>query len=229
MDGPGQRKRYIITIDGPAGAGKTTVSKALAEHLSYTYVDTGALYRGVAVAALSAGIGRDDDKGLASLCSGITLQFINTGGTQQLLLNGSDITGKIRTPEVTMMASAISARSVVRTCLLDLQRKMGEAKGVVFEGRDMGTVVFPEAEVKFFMDASPKTRAKRRYLEIKDKTSQSLEDVEKDMEKRDKNDSTRALAPLKPARDAVIIDTTDLDINGVVDLMISHIQKRSDV
>ncbi len=216
-------RRLLVTIDGPAGAGKTTVSRMLAHGLVYKYIDTGALYRGVALAAISAGLNSDDDKGLEKLCRTLKIKFVTSEQGLRLLLNDADITDKIRTPEITMFASAVSARSVVRGYLLDLQREMGQEKGVVFEGRDMGTVVFPDADIKFYLDASHKTRSLRRYRELAGKNQQTLEEVERDMARRDKNDSTRDVAPLKPAKDAIIIDSTELSVKTVVELMLSKI------
>ncbi|MGD9082227.1 MAG: (d)CMP kinase, partial [Desulfobacterales bacterium] len=190
-------KRLIITIDGPSGAGKTTASKLLAHRLGYRYVDTGALYRGVALEAMSAGINPDDDAGLENVLSSLKMKFVYGDKGLRLILNDSDITDKIRTPEISVFASAASSRPVVRNFLLDFQRDLGKKKGVVFEGRDMGTVVFPHADVKFYLDASHKARSLRRYQELKSDTSQTLKDVEKDIKRRDKNDSTRNLAPLK--------------------------------
>ena len=218
--------RLLITIDGPAGAGKTTVSKALADCLGYKYIDTGALYRGVAYEAVSKGLSYDDDMSLKSMCTNLKLQFVFIKKELRLLSNDSDITDLIRTPEITMFASAVSARPVVREFLFSLQREMGRERGVVFEGRDMGTVVFPDADIKFFLDASHQTRALRRYREIETKTSQSLQEVESDMKQRDENDSTRKLAPLKPAEDAEVIDSTDISADGVVELMLSYIEGR---
>ncbi len=217
-------KRLLITIDGPSGAGKTTVSRMLAERLNYKYIDTGALYRGVALAALSAGVDSDDDKSLAGLCNQLHMTFLGTENGLRLIANGADITDRIRTPEISMFASAASARPVVREYLLGLQRDLGKEKNAVFEGRDMGTVVFPDADVKFYLDASQKIRARRRYNELKPLESQTLEAVERDMKRRDKNDSTRDLAPLKPAEDAIIIDSTHLSATEVVDRMLSHIE-----
>ena len=224
MNTTGSSKRLVITIDGPAGAGKTTVSRALADRLGYKYIDTGALYRGVAYEAISKGLSYDDDRGLESMCAGLRFKFIRIEKELRLISNDSDITDLIRTPEITMFASAVSARSVVRKYLLDLQRDMGREKGVVFEGRDMGTVVFPDADIKFFLDASHKNRALRRHREMEQETSQTLEDVERDMKQRDENDSSRELAPLKPAEDAEIIDSTDISANEVVELMLSYIE-----
>ena len=216
----------IITIDGPSGAGKTTVSRILADHLGYKYIDTGALYRGVAFEAIALNLSHDDDKGIEKLCGTMNMEFVLNEKGLRLMSNNSDITEQIRTPEISMFASAASARAVVRQFLLDLQRKMGEEKNVVFEGRDMGTVVFPDADVKFFLDASQKTRALRRYRELKSTISQTLAEVEKDMKQRDENDSTRKLAPLKPAEDAIIINSTGISASEIVDLMIQYIQHK---
>jgi len=217
-------KPLLITIDGPAGAGKTTVSRRLADALGYRYIDTGALYRGIALAVKSAGVAADDDGALEQLCSSLTLQFRRDDAGVRLLLNQRDITEQIRTPEITMLASAVSARPVVRKRLLGLQREMGTEKNAVFEGRDMGTVVFPGADVKFFLDASLEKRAIRRHRELKPEASQSLEAVKADIKRRDKNDSTRRHAPLKPAADSIIIDSTDLTVEAVVEMMQAHIK-----
>lgn len=219
-------KPLIITIDGPSGAGKTTVSKLLAHRLGYRYIDTGALYRGVALKAMSAGLSPDDDAGLENMLSSLKMKFVPGEKGLRLISNDSDITDKIRTPEISMFASAASARPVVRNFLLDLQRDLGRNKGVVFEGRDMGTVVFPDADVKFYLDASHKTRSLRRYQELKSETSQTLQNVEKDIKRRDKNDSARDLAPLRPAEDAVIIDSTHLSAQDVVDRMLNVIENK---
>ncbi len=216
-------KKLLITIDGPAGAGKTTVSRALADRLGYRYIDTGALYRGVALAVKTQGIDPQNDAELKQLCNRLELAFIIKDGELRLISNGQDITNRIRTPEIAMLASAVSARPVVRDYLLDLQRDMGDEKSAVFEGRDMGTVVFPAADLKFFLDASTRKRAERRFDEFDSTSGQTLDEVERDIQQRDQNDSTRQVAPLKPARDAVIIDSTDLTVEQVVTLMVSHV------
>lgn len=216
-------KKLLITIDGPAGAGKTTVSRALADRLGYRYIDTGALYRGVALAVKTQGINPQSDADLKQLSNRLKLDFAIKDDGLRLISDGQDISDRIRSPEITMLASAVSARPVVREFLLDLQRDMGSEKAAVFEGRDMGTVVFPAADVKFFLDASTRKRAKRRFDELKSKISQTLDEVERDIQQRDQNDSTRKVAPLKPARDAIIIDSTDLTVAQVVELMVSHI------
>lgn len=216
-------QKLLITIDGPAGAGKTTVSKALAHRLRYTYIDTGALYRSVAYEARAHGIEAHDDEALKKLCSGLEIAFVRGDQGLRLICNQVDITDLIRTPEIAMLASEVSARPVVREFLFGLQRKMGKNKGVVFEGRDMGTVVFPEADVKFFLIASSRIRAYRRYKELDSTSAVTLEEVEKDLKRRDQNDRTRDLAPLIPAADAIHIDSTDLSIQEVLDEMLAHI------
>ncbi len=216
-------RKLLITIDGPAGAGKTTVSRALANRLGYRYIDTGALYRGVALAAQIKGVDPRNDEKLKRLCGDLDLHFVQHQEALRLYLNGEDISDRIRTPEITMLASAISARPVVREFLLELQKDLGKEKAAVFEGRDMGTVVFPEADVKFFLDASPRTRAERRYAEQESKKTQTLDEVERDILRRDRNDSTRDVAPLKPATDAIVIDSTEMNVAEVVDYMVSRI------
>ena len=216
-------KKLLITIDGPAGAGKTTVSRALADRLGYRYIDTGALYRAVALAVKIQGSNPENDAELKRICSELELAFVEKEEGLRLFSNGEDISDRIRTTEITMLASAISARPVVREYLLDMQRNMGKDKNAVFEGRDMGTVVFPDADLKFFLNASDRTRALRRYDELKSKSTRTLEEVGVDIQHRDRNDSTRELAPLRPARDAIMVDSTDLSVTEVVELMVSHI------
>jgi len=218
-------KKILVTIDGPAGAGKTTVSRLLAERLGSRYIDTGALYRAVALAVQTAGIDPEDDDALARLCAGLSLRCEQTDSGPRLVSNGNDVTGRLRTPEITMLASTVSARPVVRSFLLDVQRAIGREKGAVFEGRDMGTVVFPDADAKFYLDAPEKIRALRRYLELKSETDLTLEQVERDLLRRDSNDSNRVEAPLKPAADAIRIDSADLPAQEVVAVMLAHIER----
>jgi len=217
-------QKMVITIDGPAGAGKTTVSRGLADRLGYRYIDTGALYRGVALAAQNAGIPGDDDAGLEALCETLCLRFVRNEAGCRLYNGDEDIEGLIRTPEMSMRASAISARPVVRRFLLEVQRQFGREKGAVFEGRDMGTVVFPDADVKFFLEAPLAVRAQRRHRELTGRSEQTLDAVLKDMQQRDYNDQTRDLAPLKPAADAIVIDSENLSPDKVVDRMLQEIE-----
>ena len=218
-------EKLLIAIDGPAGAGKTTASRALANRLGYRYIDTGALYRGVAYEVIRQAVDPEDDSDLERLCRRLKLRFVEDKGSLRLFSEGTDISDQIRTPQITMLASTVSARPVIRKYLLDLQRKLGQEKSAVFEGRDMGTVVFPNADLKFFLDASTRKRALRRFEELKLKTNQTLKEVENEIQQRDRNDSTRDLSPLKPAEDAIMIDSTDLTVNEVVDFMVSHITK----
>jgi len=220
-------RKLVITIDGPAGAGKTTVSKALAEQLQYKYIDTGALYRGVAFEAKAKGISVDDEHRLEPLCKDLDLKFVRNNKGVRLYSGDTDISDDIRTPEMSMMASAVSAHPVVRKALLGIQRKMGAEKAAVFEGRDMGTVVFPEADVKFFLTADLKIRASRRHKELEEKKlPQKLAEVEKDMARRDSNDASREVAPLKPADDAILIDSTQYPVESVIEQMMEPINEK---
>jgi len=213
----------LITIDGPAGAGKTTVSRLLAEKLEYRYLDTGALYRSVAYGILANGIDFEDDAALSAHLKAFDLTARADKNGFRLLWGNRDITDQIRTPEISMMASIVSAKPAVRDFLLDMQREMGKGKALVCEGRDMGTVIFPEADIKFFLDADPYVRACRRFMEMPPETAVTLEDIARDMLQRDQNDSRRALSPLKPADDAIRIDCTHLDPKEVVGQMMTCI------
>jgi cytidylate kinase len=223
---PGETESMLITIDGPAGAGKTTVSRILAQRLGFRYVDTGALYRGVALAAQEANVDIADDVGLENMLRNLAIEFTVRDSVTRLMLNKRDVTENIRAPEVTMAASAVSARPVVRQYLLNVQHALGHKKHAVFEGRDMGTVVFPDADLKFYLDASVEVRAMRRFDEFKDQNRQSIKEVEADIRCRDENDSTRAVAPLRAAEDAIVIDATELSVEQVVETMLKHAQRK---
>jgi cytidylate kinase len=216
----------IVAIDGPAGAGKSTVARQLARRLGFTMIDTGAIYRSVALAAQRAAIAWDDDEGLGRLLdAGLGLSFSG----DRVLLRGEDVTEAIRTPEISRGASVVSARSVVRQKLLKLQRDLGHAapRGAVLEGRDIGTVVFPDAQVKFFLTAADGARAQRRHAELSEKGVQvPLEDVLADQQRRDKDDSERAIAPLRAAPDAIRVDTTGLDLGEVVERCFDEAARR---
>ena len=214
----------IITIDGPAGAGKTTVSRLLSQKLGCVYVDTGALYRGVAFEILRQKINWEEDHALEEFLKTLDLNFIMEADRLVLMSSDRDISGYIRTPEISMLASSSSAKPRVRSALLDIQRNIGRTKDAVFEGRDMGTVVFPEASHKFFLYADLNVRAKRRFDEMP-KEAKDLSHVQKDMETRDNQDSKRVSAPLKPAKDAIKIDSTFLSIEQVVEKMLGYIEK----
>lgn len=217
-------KKLLITIDGPAGAGKTTISKKLAEALGYRYVDTGALYRGIACMAMKTGTDIKNHANFSGFLEGLQLQFVWQDKRLRLLANGEDITGEIRTPEVSMGAARVAALPEVRAYLLDLQKRLGSEKAAVFEGRDMGTVVFPDADVKFFLTADSKVRAARRYNELPEAARPPFEEVLRDIEKRDALDRERALAPLVPAKDAISLDTSDLTLDALLDIMQDHVR-----
>lgn len=215
----------IIAVDGPSGAGKSSSSRLLAERLGYRYIDTGALYRAVGLLALERGVSPEDQAGLAALCEDLSVRFVSGPEGVRLLLNDRDITAEIRRPEVSQMASKVSAQPVVRQRLLTVQRELGKGGGVVVEGRDIGTVVFPDADVKFYLDASPEERGRRRYAELQHAgASVSLPGTIQDMAERDQRDRERAHAPLRRAADAVVVDTTALTLAEVVNTMVRCIQ-----
>lgn len=213
------KRPFIVAIDGPAGAGKSTVSKILARRLGFSLVDTGAIYRCVALSAQREGIALDDDAALERLLGRIHVSFKVMGEDNHVFLGGEDVSAEIRLPEVSMGASAVSSRPVVRAGLLEVQRRLAlqAEKGAILEGRDIGTVVFPDADAKFFLEADPTVRARRRFEELFQKgTERPLEDVLADQNKRDRDDSERAVAPLKAADDAVRVDSSSLPLSEVV-------------
>jgi cytidylate kinase len=213
---------FIVAIDGPAGAGKSTAAKRLAAALGFALVDTGAIYRAVALAASRQGIAFDDDARLAGVLERLDVRFepLPGGEGQRVLLGGEDVSQAIRTPPMSLGASAVSARPVVRAGLLELQRRLATApgnRGAVLEGRDIGTVVFPDADLKVFLTASPEVRARRRHAELRARGEPATyEDVLADQTRRDRDDSTREVAPLRPAGDAVLLDTSALGLEEVV-------------
>jgi cytidylate kinase len=220
-------KKFIITIDGPAGAGKSTVSKTLAKKLDYIYLDTGALYRALAYKTLKFKISLDDVAALANLCSNTTVVLKNIDGQMKVSVDGEGVEEKIRTEEVGLAASKISTFAVVRERLLNLQREAGAEGGIVAEGRDMGSVVFPHADYKFYLDANLEERIKRRYKELMEKgASVEYKSIQKDMFTRDKQDKQRKIAPLKAPDGAIIVDSDNLSAAEVVDKIIFHISAK---
>ena len=217
-----QRRGPVIAIDGPAGSGKSTVSRLLAEKLGLTYIDTGAMYRAVALKAREEDIDIEDEDKLKKLCSRINLHFKDN----RIFVDNRDYSKEIRKASAGPLSSRVSAKKVVREAMVALQRSMAENGSVVMEGRDIGTVVFPDADIKFYLDASADVRGKRRYLELKDKDrSVSLEKVIEEVKARDDRDSTRDYSPLKRADDAIHIDTSNMKIEDVVKKMVEAIRK----
>jgi cytidylate kinase len=209
----------IVAIDGPAGAGKSTVSKILARRLGFALVDTGAIYRCVALAARERKIPFTDDERLGALLDALSITFKVEGENNRVFLDGHDVSEAIRTPDISLAASQVSSRPVVRAGLLELQRRLALAArtGAILEGRDIGTVVFPDADLKFFLHADPSVRARRRYEELFQKgVEKSLPAVLKEQTQRDREDSERDVAPLKPADDAVQLDSSSMPLSEVV-------------
>lgn len=216
----------IITIDGPSGVGKSTVSKSVARILGFTYLDTGAMYRAVALQVKRESVDPGDDKRLKSLLDNTEIRFVrNNNGDPVILLNNEDVTGLIRTPEVSRLSSDVATKRAVRVKLVELQQEIGKDGNIVAEGRDMGTYVFPEAAFKFYLDASLDERARRRWKQLAEAGGGGdIESVKNEIIKRDAQDMERSESPLHPAVNAVIIDTTNLTSDEVTDRIIKEIQ-----
>ncbi len=215
-----------VAIDGPAGAGKSTIAKAIAAKMGYVYVDTGAMYRAMALYFLRSNISKDDEAKISASVDDIVVSIKYEDGAQHVILNGEDVTGLIRTEEVGNMASATSVYGPVRTKLVALQQELAKTTDVIMDGRDIGTVVLPNADVKIFLTASVECRAKRRYDELVAKGQEAdFDQIAKDIEERDYRDSHREISPLKQAEDAILVDSSDMTIDEVVDTIIGYCKK----
>lgn len=222
------KKCYSVAIDGPAGAGKSTMARRAAQTLNFVYVDTGAIYRTVAYAALSRGISPENGEVVAALLPEIRLDLSWQDGIQHMLLNGCDVTAEIRNPEISDGASKVAALPVVRDFLMETQRNAAKTHSVIMDGRDIGTVVLPDADVKIFLSASPEVRAKRRLLELQAQNrAATYEEVLRDIKERDYRDSHRKAAPLRQADDAVLLDTSDLSLEESVEAILNLIRKKT--
>ena len=212
---------FSVAIDGPSGAGKSSLAKKLAEAFRFIYVDTGAIYRTLGLAAYRRGIDRKDEKAVMELLPKIKIEMgYNQAGEQRMYLDGEDVSEQIRLPEISICASDVSSHQAVRTYLLDMQRDFARKNNVIMDGRDIGTVVLPDAELKIFLTASSEARARRRMLEQKNKgIEESFEDVLREIEYRDKQDSSRTAAPLKAAEDALVVDTSDINFDESLRLL----------
>lgn len=220
-------KKLIVAIDGPSGVGKSTLSKLLALDLGYVNLDTGAMYRAVALAALRQGIDANNHDALRLLCNDIEITFARDEAGERVLLNDEDVSSAIRTPEISLLTAAVAACPDVRQALVAMQRELGAEGGVVLEGRDIGTVVFPHADVKFFLNASAEVRGQRRFLELQAKgVNVDLARTIVEVQARDTADISRTNSPLVQAEDAVVIDTGDLDITQVLERMSNVIAER---
>ena len=218
---------YNIAIDGPAGAGKSTVAKLVAKELSFVYVDTGAMYRAMAYYLLKRGVDRENSEEIAAECQNAEISITYTNGEQIVLLNGENVNAYLRTEEVGNMASVSSANPSVREKLLELQRSLARCQNVVMDGRDIGTTILPNADVKIYLTASVETRAKRRALELKEKGQPcDLAEIQKDIEQRDERDISREISPLRQAEDAILVDSSELDIEEVVKTILQIFHKK---
>ena len=221
------KKTYNIAIDGPAGAGKSTIARLAAGQLGFIYVDTGAMYRAMALYFLRRGANLADEEAVGAACKDIHVEIRYEAGEQQVLLNGENVTGQIRTDQVGNAASAISKYPAVRAALLELQRSLARTNSVIMDGRDIGTLVLPDADLKIYLTASTAVRAMRRYKEFLEKgVDCTLESVEQDVIRRDEQDMNRTTAPLKQAEDAVYLDASDMNISQVVDKILSLARER---
>lgn len=218
---------YNIAIDGPAGAGKSTVARRVAKELSFIYVDTGAMYRAMAYYLLGRGVDRTNSAEIAAECKGAEISIEYRSGEQIVLLNGKNVNAFLRTEEVGNMASVSSANPSVREKLLELQRTLAKQQSVVMDGRDIGTTILPNADLKIYLTASSEVRAKRRYLELKEKGSEcDLPEIQKDIEERDKRDMNRKIAPLRQAEDAVLIDSSEIAVEEVVKMILQIFREK---
>ena len=223
-----KRGKLIIAIDGPAGAGKSTVAKRLANELGYIYMDTGAMYRAFALKASRDGIDLSGEEALQQAVNNTNIELVERDGRLGVLLDGADVTDQIRTSELSQMASRVSTLAAVRSRMVELQRAMARGGGVVAEGRDIGTVVFPEADVKIYLDAFATERARRRFEEFKGQGKKSdFEETLKEMDERDRRDQERALAPLRKADDAILIDSSHLGVDEVMERIMAIIKDRA--
>ena len=222
------KEHFAVAIDGPSGAGKSSMAKQLAARFGLIYVDTGAIYRTVGLAAHRKGISCSDEEAVSQILPSLEIEIrYNEEGEQRMILNGEDVSTDIRLPEISICASDVSALPTVRAFLLEMQRSMARSNKVVMDGRDIGTVVLPDAEVKIFLTASAKARAERRLLQLQEKGVQSsFEEVLRDIEYRDKQDSSREIAPLRPAEDAVLVDSSDLNFDQTVDALAAVLHEK---
>jgi cytidylate kinase len=222
------RKRLTIAIDGPSGAGKSTVAMSLGRRLGCLYIDTGAMYRSVALRVKEKGIIPEDEFAVGQLASSLHISFVTEGEQTRILCDGQDITEAIRTPEISRLASFVSRQKGVREALVRMQREMGKEGGVILEGRDIGTVVFPDADVKFYLDAKSDERVRRRYHEMVEKGVEvDFKETQEELLQRDRNDMRRSHSPLKKADDALFIDTTHRSVDEIVDEMVRIVKAKT--